>query len=78
MPYRQRRLRLSRKVVSSIGRLELARVRASGDGAQPIATAEGRILATAVRADGFLLVPEHSEGYPAGTMVDVYLYDEYD
>jgi len=78
LPYRQRRLRLTRKVVSSIGRLELARMKISGDTAKPIATAEGRILASAVQADGFLLVPEHSEGYPEDSTVDVYLYDEYD
>lgn len=76
LPYRQRRLRLTRKVVSSIGRLELARMKISGDTAEPIATAEGRLLASAVQADGFLLVPEHSEGYAEDSPVDVYLYDE--
>lgn len=78
LPYRQRHLRLTRKVVSSIGRLELARMKISSDTAEPIATAEGRILASAVHADGFLLVPEHSEGFAQDSAVDVYLYDEYD
>jgi molybdopterin molybdotransferase len=78
LPYRQRRLTLARKVVSSIGRLELARMAISGDTATPIATAEGNVLASAVKADGFLLVPEHSEGFATRSEVDIYLYDEYD
>jgi molybdopterin molybdotransferase len=78
LPYRQRRLRLTRKVVSSIGRLELARMKIRGDTAEPIATADGRFLVSAVHADGFLLVPEHSEGFAQDSAVDVYLYDEYD
>lgn len=78
LPYRRRSLTLGRKVVSSIGRLELARMKISGEVAEPIAIAEGRILASAVLADGFLLVPEHSEGYAQDSTVDIYLYDEYD
>lgn len=78
LPYRQRRLTLARKVVSSIGRLELARMKISGDTATPIATAESHVLTSAVKADGFLLVPEHSEGFAASSAVDIYLYDEYD
>jgi molybdopterin molybdotransferase len=76
LPYRRRSLTLGRKVVSSIGRLELARMKISDDAAEPIATAEGRILASAVLADGFLLVPEHCEGYARGSTVDIYLYDD--
>lgn len=78
LPYRRRRMMLTRKISSRIGRVELARISADEDNAEPIATAEGYILRTAVQADGFLLVPEQSEGYAQGSMVDVYLYDEYD
>jgi molybdopterin molybdotransferase len=78
LPYRRRRMTLTRKISSSIGRLELARVTIAENKAEPIATAEGRILNTAVQADGFLLVPEQSEGYAQDSLVDVYLYDEYD
>ncbi len=78
LPYRRRRMTLTRKISSSIGRLELARVTVDGDKAEPIAIAEGRILNTAVQADGFLLVPEQSEGYAQDSLIDVYLYDEYD
>lgn len=78
LPYHRRRMMLTRKISSSIGRLELARVTVDEDKAEPIATAEGRILNTAVQADGFILVPEQSEGYAQDSLVDVYLYDEYD
>jgi hypothetical protein len=30
----------------------------------------------AVGADGFVIVPEGSEGYPQGARMTVYLYDE--
>ena len=33
------------------------------------------ILSGASRADGFVLVPADSEGYPAGAEVTVWLYD---
>ncbi len=78
LPYRRRTLTLARKAPSSIGRLELARLRISGDLAEPIAIADGRTLATAVRADGFFLIGEQSEGYPPGSRVEAYLYDDYD
>jgi molybdopterin molybdotransferase len=78
LPYRRRALTLRRKIASSIGRLELARLRITGDTAEPIATADGRTLATAIHADGFLLIPEQSEGYPPGSRIEPYLYDDYD
>ncbi len=78
MPYHRCNMPLARKLVSRIGRLELARVRIVGDSAEPVATAEGRVLASAVYADGFVLIPEQSEGYAAGTEVEVHRYDDYD
>jgi molybdopterin molybdotransferase len=78
VPYREATLTLTRKLVSRIGRTELARLRIAGATAEPLATAEGRLLATAVQADGFLLVPEHSEGYAAGSPIRAYLFDDYD
>lgn len=78
LPYRRQALTLGRKVVSRIGRLELARLRITADRAEPIAVADDHTLATATEADGFLLIPEQSEGYPAGSWVDAYLYDDYD
>ncbi|MFZ0789063.1 MAG: hypothetical protein WAM94_05510, partial [Chromatiaceae bacterium] len=78
LPYRRRALTLDLKVVSSIGRLELARLRVSADRAEPIAVADGHTLATATQADAFLLIPEPSEGYPSGSRIEAYLYDHYD
>ncbi len=33
------------------------------------------ILSSTTRADGFVIIPQDSEGFPEGTEVDVYLYD---
>jgi molybdopterin molybdotransferase len=33
-------------------------------------------LMAAVSADGFVIVPQGSEGYPQGARLPVYLYDE--
>jgi molybdopterin biosynthesis enzyme len=42
----------------------------------PIASFAEIGLMAAVGADGFVVVPETSEGYPPGTSVNVYLYDD--
>jgi molybdopterin molybdotransferase len=68
-------LHLTRKVASRIGSLEFCRVRVAGTAAEPLATEDNRLLATAVSGDGFVLIPENSEGHPAGAQVKVYLYD---
>lgn len=78
LPYRSRTLILSRKLVSRIGQMELARMRIDGDRAEPLAVADDRLLASSVRADGFVLLAENSEGYPEGSRVEVHLYDDYD
>jgi molybdopterin molybdotransferase len=75
-PYPARRLPLARKVASSIGRLEICRVRINGGRAEPLAIVDGRLLSTAVQADGFVLVPVQSEGHSEGTEVTVHLYDQ--
>lgn len=74
-PYRSCVLPLAGKLTSGIGRLDLCRVRVRNGLAEPLAVAEARILATAVRADGFVVVPAESEGYGRGTEVLVHLYD---
>lgn len=76
-PYRSHRATLTRKIASGLGRLECCRVLVAGDRAEPLAVAEHRTLSTAVRADGFVLVPPQSEGYAEGGEVTVHLYDEY-
>lgn len=73
-PYVQTQLRLRRKLVSTVGRLDYARVRIVDGQAEPIAISGASILSSTTRADGFVVVPEDSEGYPAGAEVSVWLY----
>jgi molybdopterin molybdotransferase len=73
-PYRAIRARLTRKLVSTVGRLDYARVSVTGDTAEPLAISGASILSSTTRADGFVIVPADSEGYPAGAEVEVLLY----
>jgi molybdopterin molybdotransferase len=75
-PYRAARLPLQRKLVSEVGRVDYARVRIVDERVEPIAVAGASVLTSTTRADGFVIVPQDSEGYPPGTLVEVYLYDE--
>ncbi len=75
-PNDARPARLSRKIASRLGRLELCRVALEGEMARPLAVADGTTLATAVRANGYVLVPIRSEGYDAGANVPVHLFDD--
>jgi molybdopterin molybdotransferase len=74
-PYRQMRGTLSRKLVSTVGRVDYARVRVQGDEIEPLAISGASILSSTTRADGFVIVPADSEGYPPGATVNVFLYD---
>lgn len=73
-PYGTRRARLSRKVASTLGRLEFCRVRLDGDKAEPLAITDGRLLVSAARADGFVPIAPSSEGHPEQTEVTVWLH----
>ena len=73
-PYQRRRVRLSRKLVSVVGRIDYARVMMVGNEAEPLAVSGASILSSTTRADGFIIVPADSEGYPPGADVEVYLY----
>lgn len=66
---------LDRKLVSAVGRLDYARVSIKDGKVQPIALSGASVLSSTVRADGFVVIPEDIEGYPAGTTVTVFLYD---
>jgi molybdopterin molybdotransferase len=76
-PYRRRVLKLGQPIRSPLGVLEYVRVRLSGaDGSiEPVRPRGASILSSAVRADGFILVPEDSDGFPAGHPASVYMYD---
>lgn len=74
-PYRRATVPLRRKIVSTVGRLDYMRVKVVDDQAEPLAISGASVLSSTTRADGFVLVPPDSEGYPPGTEVNVYLYD---
>jgi molybdopterin molybdotransferase len=73
-PYRAVRGKLKRKLSSPVGRLDYARVKLADGWVEPVAVAGASILSSTSRADGFVVVPQDSEGYPAGAAVDVWLY----
>jgi len=61
---------LSRKITSTIGMAEVVPVRNDGDTITPLAS--GMLpLQALTQADGWILVPADSEGYPAGTLIQV-------
>ena len=75
-PYRRRKYRLSRKLVSTVGRVDYARVRVSGGEAEPLAISGASVLSSTTRADGFVIVPADCEGYPEGDEIEVFLYSD--
>lgn len=73
-PYRAMRGKLSRKISSPIGRLDYARVKIAGDLIEPLSVGGASVLSSTTRADGFVIVGEDSEGFPAGAEVEVWVY----
>ena len=74
-PYRATRVVLTRKLVSIAGRVDYARVTLTASGqAEPLAISGAAVLSTTTRADGFVVIPADSEGYPEGAEVTVMLY----
>jgi molybdopterin molybdotransferase len=75
LPFATRQVRLSRKVVSEIGMTDVCPVRCTIDGeVEPLAPFAEAGLVVAAQGDGFVVVPESSEGYPQGAPVTVHLY----
>ena len=73
-PYRPVRATLVRKISSPIGRVDYARVRLEDGRVEPLSVAGASVLSSTTRADGFVIVDDDSEGFPAGAEVDVWLY----
>jgi molybdopterin molybdotransferase len=73
--YRRTRFPLRDRIASQIGRVDYARVRIENGHAALLATSGASVLSSTTRADGFVVVPQDSEGMPAGAEVDVWLYD---
>jgi molybdopterin molybdotransferase len=74
LPYRSVTLPLGRKLASAVGRVDYVRVLVREGQVEPLATSGASVLSSTTRADGFVLVPRDSEGYPPGERVTVYLY----
>jgi molybdopterin biosynthesis enzyme len=62
---------LSRKVTSTVGLAEFVPIRHDNTSAEPLAIRNLPLWALA-RANGWLLVPPDSEGYPAGAKVAIH------
>jgi len=76
LPYRTVSLPLASKVASAVGRVDYVRVRIQDGRAEPLAVSGASMLSTTTIADGFVLVPRDSEGFPAGEVVTVHRYDD--
>ncbi len=71
--------KLTRKITSSLGRLDVVRVKLKRENdeyhADPIRITGSSILRTVSEADGVVLVPEDMEGFPRGEIVEVRPFD---
>jgi molybdopterin molybdotransferase len=74
LPYRVASLPLASRLVSQIGRTDYARVRVRSGRVEPVAIGGASALSSVTSADGFVVIPEGSEGYPEGVEVEVHLY----
>ncbi|MGA8759750.1 MAG: molybdopterin biosynthesis protein [Stellaceae bacterium] len=75
LPYDRRQVTTARKIVSPIGMTEICPIRRLSDGrVEPSGSFVETGLRAAVAADGFIIVPAQSEGYPAGASVSAYFY----
>ncbi|MCX7401056.1 MAG: molybdopterin molybdotransferase MoeA [Planctomycetales bacterium] len=74
-PYRRITATLTRRIVSTVGRVDYARVKLDGTAAEPIAVSGASVLSSTTQADGFMIIPANSEGFAANSTVDVFCYD---
>jgi molybdopterin molybdotransferase len=74
-PYRRLKAPLKRKLVSTVGRVDYARVTLDDGQVEPLAISGASILSSTTRADGFVVIPADREGFPPGAEVEVFLYD---
>lgn len=64
---------LARKIVSTVGLAEVVPVRRVANGVEPLASGHWPMQALA-RADGWVLVPAESEGFAAGTLLEMWAF----
>jgi len=74
LPYPVSVLPLAARLVSQIGRTDYARVRVRDGRVEPLAIGGASALSSVTGADGFVVIPEGSEGFPEGADVEVHLY----
>lgn len=77
LPFPTLQTATARKIVSTIGRTEMVPVRCRDDGTvEPTGSLAGAGTFALAEADGFVVVPEASEGHPAGGVCTVHLFPE--
>lgn len=78
LPYRSIKARLKRKIPSELGRRDFARVKLGrgkgGYQAESLRSSGSGIVSSLVRAQGFVIVPENTEGLEQGEEVEVFLF----
>jgi molybdopterin molybdotransferase len=76
LPYGTLAFRTGRKIISAIGMTEFVPVRCAVPGiVEPLPSFAEAGLMSAIAADGFVIVPEASEGHAQNASVTVYLYE---
>ena len=73
-PYQRASRPLARKLVSKVGRTDYARVQVIDGKVHPMAISGASVLTSTTRADGFVVIPEDSEGYAEDSEVMVHYY----
>lgn len=66
------KVKLARKIHSKLGKLSLVRVEVEDGEATPVRVSGSGVLSSVTRSDGFVLVPEDSEGIAAGEEVELH------
>lgn len=74
LPHETLEVEVSRKIVSTVGFVDVCQVRRIGGRIEPVGVVEFGGLGAAVRSDGFVVVPAPLEGWPPGARVTVHLY----
>ncbi len=74
-PHRRASMPAAAKFVSPLGRTDYTRVTVHPDGVRPLMTSGASLLSSTTRADGVVIIEEHSEGHAAGDVVEVLFYD---
>lgn len=74
IPYAQKQLQLSKKILSQQGRVDYVRIQIQNEFAIPVANSGASILSSTTKADGFLLVDESHAEIAEGSIVNAYAY----